>query len=344
MIKPMRLQKGDTVAIVSLSSGLAGEDAILWRTYQGVTRLQNVFGLNVKVMPNALKGIAYIRAHPEQRAADLNDALRDDEVKAIISCIGGDDAIRIAPYVDFKAIRKHPKIFIGYSDTTSVHMMFYKMGIVSFYGPALLTDFAENIEMDAYTIDYLKKCLFYTDPINEIMPALYTRMNDIEWKEENKNMARTIRNQGGYELLCGEGIKRGHLIGGNLETFVSLLSTNLFPDKQQFKNAILFLETSEDTPTPQAFADDLTCLLNEGVLEHLNGIIVGKPFNNLYYTEYKAELLKIIEKNENKHISILFNLSFGHCEPKHSLPYGVLAEINCSEKSFEIIESSVVDG
>lgn len=89
MIKPMRLQKGDTVAIVSLSSGLAGEDAILWRTYQGITRLQNVFGLNVKVMPNALKGIAYIRAHPEQRAADLNDALRDDEVKAIISCIGG---------------------------------------------------------------------------------------------------------------------------------------------------------------------------------------------------------------------------------------------------------------
>lgn len=207
-----------------------------------------------------------------------------------------DDAIRIAPYVDFKAIRKHPKIFIGYSDTTSVHMMFYKMGIVSFYGPALLTDFAENIEMDAYTIDYLKKCLFYTDPINEIIPALYTRMNDIEWKEKNKNMARTIRNQGGYELLCGEGIRRGHLIGGNLETFVSLLSTNLFPDKQHFKNAILFLETSEDTPTPQAFADDLMCLLNEGVFEHLNGIIVGKPFNNLYYTEYKAELLKIIEK------------------------------------------------
>ncbi|MDN8918401.1 LD-carboxypeptidase, partial [Staphylococcus aureus] len=91
------------------------------------------------------------------------EAVKDQEVKAIISCIGGEDAIRILPYVDFQAIANNPKIFSGYSDTTTVHLMFYKMGIVSFYGQALLTDFAENIAMDTYTVENINKCWFNTN-------------------------------------------------------------------------------------------------------------------------------------------------------------------------------------
>lgn len=135
MLKPQKLKRGDTVAIVSLSSGLAGDDSIIWRTYQGIQRLQEVFGLKVKIMSHALKGSEFIQQHPELRASDLNEAIRDREVKAIISCIGGDDAIRIWPYVDREALQNFPKIFSGYSDSTTVHMMFYKMGITSFYNP-----------------------------------------------------------------------------------------------------------------------------------------------------------------------------------------------------------------
>lgn len=134
MIKPKQLKRGDTVAIVSLSSGLAGETDMLWRTYQGINRLKYVFGLNVKVMPNALKGRTYISQHPEARAEDFNNAVKDPTIKGIISCIGGDDAIKILPFVNLEALREHPKIFSGYSDSTTVHMMFYKMGVVSFMG------------------------------------------------------------------------------------------------------------------------------------------------------------------------------------------------------------------
>ncbi|MDG0842292.1 LD-carboxypeptidase [Staphylococcus equorum] len=343
MIKPRKLLRGDTVAIVSLSSGLAGEDSILWRTKQGIERLESVFGLDVKIMPNALKGIEYVREHPELRAADLNEALQDSDIKAIISCIGGEDAIRILPYVDFKAIYDNPKIFSGYSDSTTVHMMFYKMGIVSFYGQALLTDFAENIEMDNYTINDIKKYWFNSSAIGELLPTTYIRPTGLEWKIENKNIARTKIDNQSYEVINGAGIVSGHLIGGNLETFVSLIDTPLFPDIAHFNHALLFLETSEDTPSPLEFSNFFHQLLQIGVLDKVEGIVFGKPFNQIYYEAYKNEILKIIKKSKKPNIPILYNLSFGHNEPKHSVPYGLSAEVNCYTKRFKIKESAVID-
>ena len=65
--------------------------------------------------------------------------------------------MRIVPYLNENIIREHPKIFMGYSDVTSIHLKFYKAGVMSYYGPALLTDFAENVEMDEYTIKNIKR-------------------------------------------------------------------------------------------------------------------------------------------------------------------------------------------
>lgn len=343
MIKPQKLKRGDTVAIVSLSSGIAGDDAILWRTYQGIQRLQEVFDLKVKIMPHALKGNAYIRQHPELRAADLNEAIKDEEVKAIISCIGGDDAIRIWPYVDCEAIQYYPKIFTGYSDSTTIHMMFYKMGVISFYGPALLTDFAENMSMDCYTIKDIEKNWFNTEPIGEVVPAKYIRLYGLSWNIENKTIARSIVQQQGYELLQGQDKIKGHLIGGNLETLVDIKETELFPKLNDFEQAILFLETSEDMPLPTEFREMLFQLFEKGVFHRINGIIFGKPFNNTYYEQYKDVILTFFNIDPFKQLPILYNLSFGHNEPKHMLPYGVQAEINCETKQFFITENAVTD-
>ena len=105
LIKPSKLSKGDTVAIVSPSSGLAGEKDILWRTEVGIQRLKDEFGLNVKVMPHALNGADYTYNHPEKRVEDLHQALQDPEVKAIICTLGGDDSVRLWPYIDLNIIR-----------------------------------------------------------------------------------------------------------------------------------------------------------------------------------------------------------------------------------------------
>src|SRR5699024_12347930 len=94
MIKQKKLSPGDTVAIVSLSSGLAGEDTIRWRTEQGIKRLEEVLDLKVKVMPHALKGVDYIYEHPAKRDEDLNDELRDPDIKEIHITIGGYSILR----------------------------------------------------------------------------------------------------------------------------------------------------------------------------------------------------------------------------------------------------------
>ena len=119
MIKPERLRKGDKVAIVSLSSGMLGEKEFIHKYYLGKQRLEEKFGLEVVTMPNTLKGIEYLREHPEKRAEDLMAAFKDKSIKAIICAIGGEETIRILPYIDYDVIKNNPKIFSGFSDTNS---------------------------------------------------------------------------------------------------------------------------------------------------------------------------------------------------------------------------------
>uniref|UniRef100_UPI0026ECB3B8 LD-carboxypeptidase n=1 Tax=Sporosarcina ureae TaxID=1571 RepID=UPI0026ECB3B8 len=158
--KPKKLKRGDTVATVSPSWGGAGEPEIKWRYEQGVKRLEEVFGLNVIPMPNSLKGGDYLYENPKARAEDLMTAFSDHTIKAIFANIGGEDSIRLLPYIDFAVIQNNPKIFSGYSDVTISHLFCHKAGISSFYGPAILTDFAENVEMDPYTIEMVNRTLF----------------------------------------------------------------------------------------------------------------------------------------------------------------------------------------
>lgn len=142
-----KLRKGDKVAIVSLSSGMLGEEFCSHNIEIGVKRLQE-YGLEPVFMPNALKGIEYLKTHPQARAKDLKDAFLDDSIAGIICAIGGDDTYRLLPYLmedaEFiEAVEKHPKLFTGFSDTTINHLMFYKLGLSTYYGPNFICDLGE---------------------------------------------------------------------------------------------------------------------------------------------------------------------------------------------------------
>ena len=121
LTKPHKLQIGDKVALVSLSWGGAGDEDILWRYEQGKERLEKIFGLKVVEMKYTLAGTDYIYKHPEKRAEDLMCAFEDESIKGIIACIGGIESIRMLPYIDFNIINQNPKVFMGYSDTTTIH-------------------------------------------------------------------------------------------------------------------------------------------------------------------------------------------------------------------------------
>ena len=336
------LQRGDKVATISLSWGGAGEPELSWRYEQGVERLKNVFGLEVVAMPNSLKGAAYLYENPQARAEDLMNAFKDPSIKGIVSNIGGSESIRLLPYIDFDVIRENPKVFIGFSDATITHLFCHKAGISSFYGPAILTDFAENVQMHEYTVESIKKTLFSNEVIGEIKPSPVWTSQRLEWVIENKHISREMNEDNkGYELLQGKGIAQGRLIGGCIEVLEFAKGTSLWPDKAYFKDSILFFETSEDLPIPANIEYWLRNYGTQGILQEVNGIIFAKPQHEKYYEEYKESIATILHELGLNELPVLYNLNFGHTEPKFVIPYGAMAEINCEEVKFSIIDSGV---
>jgi muramoyltetrapeptide carboxypeptidase LdcA involved in peptidoglycan recycling len=319
---PNKLSKGDKVATVSLSWGGAGDENLLWRYNLGKQRLQEEFGLEVIEMPNTLKGTDYIYNHPEKRAEDLMAAFKDKTI-------------------DFDVIRDNPKVFIGYSDTTISHFMCLKAGISSFYGASILAEFAENIKVFDYTKEHIQKVLFNNDVIGEINPCDYYTSERIAWEEINKNTPKNLNENCGHELLQGSGKVQGRLIGGCIEVLEMMKGTILW-NLENFEDAILFIETSEDMTEPTYIEYWLRNYGSQGILQKLKGIIWGKPYNNKYYEEYKEVIQKVIHNELNlKCLPILYNMNFGHTEPMACLPYGALAEIDCNKNTFSILEAGV---
>lgn len=342
LIKPKRLKPGDIVASVSLSWGGAGDPEINWRYLQGKRRLEDLYGLKVVEMRTTLKGSKYVYNHPEERARDLMDAFKDPKIKGIFSCIGGDDSIRMLPYIDYELIRENPKVFIGYSDTTITHLICHKAGISSFYGPSILAEMAENVEMHKYTADWIKRCLFENEVIGRIQPSELWTSERLPWEEGNKDIKRKMLPNKSYELLQGEGIVKGRLIGGCIEVLEMAKGTEIWPDLEAFRGSILFLETSEDMPSPENLLYALRNYGAQGILEQINGMIFGKPYHDRYYEEYKEVIIKSLKEYSIESLPVLYNLSFGHTSPMIVLPYGAMAEINCTQASLSILEPGVL--
>lgn len=340
--KPCKLNRGDKIALVSLSWGGAGDADILWRYNQGKERLQQVFGLEVIEMKHTLAGTEFIYNHPKKRAEDLMNAFQDNSIKGIIACIGGIESIRMLPYIDFNIISNNPKIFMGYSDSTTTHLFCYKAGISSIYGPTLLVDFAENVSMNQYTIEHIEKTLFSSEAIGKIEPALEWTSEYLPWEEKNKLIQRRYKTNHGYELIQGKGIVQGNLIGGCFEVFDMLRGTEVFPKLENFDDSILFLETSEEKPQAWYIECGLRNYGINGILDRIKGIVWGKPQDEEYYQEYKMAIKKVMKEFNKEDLPILYNMSFGHTEPKICLPYGALAEIDCNNVSFSILEAAVI--
>ncbi|SHE75005.1 MULTISPECIES: S66 family peptidase [Caloramator] len=344
MLKPKPLKRGDKVAIVSLSSGVLGEDFARHQLELGVKRLKE-FGLEPIFMPNSLKGIEYVKNHPEDRAKDLKQAFCDDTIKGIICSIGGEDTYKTLPYLlgdrEFvDAVKNNPKIFTGFSDTTINHLMFYKLGLVTFYGPSFLTDIAElDNEMLPYTKrEFLKYFEEKDEFIIESSDVWYEERRD--FSKNQLGISRTKHTEKrGYEVLQGRGKVRGRFLGGCLESIYDILTKDaykevcdkyeLFPNLEEWKDKILFIETCEEKPNPEFFEKELLALKNKGVFDVISGIIVGKPQDETYYDEYKEVFYKVID---NKDLPILYNVNFGHAYPRCIIPYGVEAEIDLDRK------------
>lgn len=342
LTRPQLLKPGDTVATLSLSWGGAG--TFPHRYEAGKRQLEEVFGLNVTETKNALKSAEYIYKNPQARAEDLMEAFSDSSIKAIISNIGGDDSIRTLPFTDLSVIRNNPKIFLGFSDTTVTHMACYKAGLTSFYGTSVLVGFAENGGMHQYQIEDIKRTLFSTEPVGQILPNHDGWTTErLEWGEpELQNTKRSLVKDCQWNFLQGTGKIKGQLIGGCVDVLEFLKGTDFWFSDSDWDGNILFLETSEEMMSPLQFCWALRNYAAQGVFNKISGLILGRPYDNKYVEEYNRILLQVIRDEEGRDdLTIVTEMNFGHTCPVFTIPYGVMAEVDNERKTFSILESGV---
>jgi muramoyltetrapeptide carboxypeptidase LdcA involved in peptidoglycan recycling len=342
MIKPRTLRSGDRVAAISLSSGWP---SVFPRAYHdGKRQFQEAFGVEVIESRHALADIHWLAEHPEARAADLMEVLADPTIQGVISTIGGDDSIRMLPFLDYAVIRQNPKVFLGYSDSTVTHFAFLKAGVTSFYGPSLMAGFDENGGLLPYTAESISQMLFVSSPSVLISPnsAGWT-IESWEWGNEKRNaMTRKVRPCSGWKWLQGSGRHRGKLIGGCLEVVDRLRGTMVWPERAEWRNSILFLETSEDRPSPALVTRMLRSLGAAGALnDEVQGILVGRPYGEeTSFQAYDDALIDVLAELGLTSIPVITQMDFGHTDPQFTLPIGVAAEVDCDVRQIRLVESS----
>ena len=328
------------VAIVSLSSGIIGEQSVKFEVDIGLRRLKE-YGLNVKFMPHALMGLEYVRAHPEKRAEDLLQAFRDPEIDMILCAIGGDDTYRLLPYLfehNELTDAVTDKIFLGFSDTTINHLMLHRTGLRTFYGQSFLSDVCElGPEMHAYTRKYFEE-LISTGKISEIRPSDVWYGERERFSPDQAGVPLPSHPDRGFELLQGPPVFYGKILGGCIDTLYDVFDGgrnadmpaqcekyHLFPDKEDWRGRILLLESSEERPAPEKYRRALEYLKSAGVFDSVSGILAGKPMNETYAEEYKKLLVEVIDRRD---LPVVFNVNTGHAMPRCIIPLGVEAHVD----------------
>lgn len=343
----MRVRK---IGIVSLSSGVLGEDFVLHEVKIGIERLKE-YGIEVEFLPNSKKGIEFIKNSPEARAKDLIKAFKDDSIDMILCAIGGDDTYRLLPYLfennELEKVAKQ-KIFLGFSDTTMNHFMFNKVGIKTFYGQAFLPDICElSNEILPYSKHFFEE-LINNGRIKEIYPSDVWYNEREDFSEKSIGISMEEHQNRGFELLRGNAKFEGQILGGCLETIFDIFDNsryedtvylcqkyNLFPSLNEWENKILLLETSEERPKPELFRKMILKLQEYGIFDVISGLIIGKPQNEEYYNEYKQIILDEIR---NKNLSIVYNINIGHSTPRCIIPFGVNAKVDIERQIIEFKE------
>ena len=242
------------VAIVSLSSGIIGEDFVRHEVEIGVNRLEK-FGMNVRFMPHAMKGIEYVKNHPKDRAADLLYALKDPEVEMILCAIGGDDTYRLLPYtrsyfeelIRFGTIREVRPSSVWYEERTDFGVD--QIGVPLTSHP------------DSGFVLLQGSPLFSGKILGGCIDTLYDFFNGDRYAD--------------MPLLCQK--------------------YGLFPKKEDWAQKILLLESSEEKMPPSKYEKAVAALKETGIFEVLSGVLVGKPMDETYAREYRQILTDVID-------------------------------------------------
>ncbi|MFN7764835.1 MAG: LD-carboxypeptidase [Armatimonadota bacterium] len=312
VLRPPALRPGDRIAIVC-PAGPADDQAHLDRAAERVRSL----GFEPVLGKRALARWGYLAGTDAERAEDLNEVIRDPDVQGVFCLRGGYGAIRILPVLDYEAMRKSPKVIMGYSDITALHLAYLaQSGVVSFHGPCAESSWTE------YARGTLPVCLA------------------AEAWGEVKNAASTEPRR-----TLVPGVAEGPLVGGNLTLVASMCGTPYLPS---LAGAIVFLEDIGEEP----YRVDrmLTQLILNGGLAEAAGIVFGNfrkrprpgeepPPDDPTLTFSMEQVHE--ERAKAAGVPAMAGLPFGHVADNHIMPLGVRARLDATAQTLTLLEPAV---
>jgi muramoyltetrapeptide carboxypeptidase len=319
LVKPAALRPGDTVGVVALSSMIPDPD-----DYAKIEPTLAAFGLKAKIAPHVRYRSREIHAAVRERVSDLHDLFADPGVKGVFCARGGYGASEVLPHLDFAVIARNPKVFVGYSDTTVVHLAIRRQaGLLTFHGPMPVAS-----AMTRYTEEAFRRAVFSTDPIgltpypdeaNPIRPA-YPRRTIVPGRAE------------------------GPIVGGNLSMVIALMGT---PNEIDTRDSILFLE--DVTEEPYRIGRMLYQLAQAGKFDHVRGVIMGRcwkcepgdflnpSFSSIYTLgEHIDNVLGDLK------VPVLSGLALGHTPEQLTMPLGARVRLDADAQTLTVLESGVV--
>jgi muramoyltetrapeptide carboxypeptidase len=300
--KPPALRPGDTVGVVATSATV--EPAYLERGVGALTAM----GYRVKVSDRALDRDGIFAGTDHDRASELNAFFVDPAIKAIFAARGGYGCGRLLPLIDFGAIARAPKIFLGFSDATFLlNALVECSGIAAFHGPMVAMDFANGLTRKS--LDHLARLL--SGETGEI---------EIEARE-----------------VVSPGVGEGELVGGCLSVVVAMLGTPFVP---RFDGRILFLEDTGE----KAYRVDrmLVQLRQAGVFDRVAGIVFGaiRPFEGS--EQERARIATFVAaQTANVKGPVLFGIEAGHGTENLAVTFGVRAQFDSTRRRLIIAEPAV---
>src|SRR3989339_59370 len=337
MIKPQKLQKGDTIAIIAPSGGIT---ALVPHRLEAAKKNLERIGFKVKLFFTTKLNLRGKAGTLVQRVKDIHDPFTNTEIKAIMCATGGLCANELLRVIDFEVIRKNPKIFIGYSDITLLHYAIWKnTRLVTFYGPCAITQFGEYPKTLEYTEKQFLKAVSQDAAIGIVTPSETFTDEILDWfQKTDLTRPRTlIENDGNIWLKKGK--VSAELVGGCLHSIHQIVGGLFDCD---YKDKILFLELPEGQKfgegTPLDYAESqLVDLKNRKLFEGLRGLIIGRLYK---YSDEQKELFynMLLEQMQEYNFPILANADIGHTDPMITLPLHVQVSLDSDRNIFSIEE------
>lgn len=313
LIKPKKLNKGDTIGIIALSGAIESKENI-----QRAKKYFEEKGFKVVLSDNIFDKTRYLAGSDEKKVEELHKLFANPEIKMILCARGGYGAIRLLNKIDWDLIKNNPKIFAGYSDVSALQaMILKKTGLITFYAPMACSDFGatntETNDIREQERGKRKEKLSLSKFVEKSFFDTLTNTKSLEISPDKKK-----------SKVYYAGEAKGILFGGNLATIASLCGQDFIPDEK-------FIFFAEDLGEDTYKIDKMfTQLLNiPQFKKNLTGIILG-DFLDVKNKKHFDELF--FEIGGKYKIPILSGFKITHAKEKITLPYGAKAEFSTEDK------------